>query len=463
MEERQIKGVVIISLPPPDDPAQGKTITAFTLSDPPIHHHHHHHQQQQQQRNLLPVQANAGPPISSSFSCKRLLFRTTFGLLGALLFTFVLYIFPFPDSPFELHRPSEEEQRQVNSIVFTLYPKSGFLKDAELKLGTSVRRDEAAINGLSKRKNSEWGSSSSSSSFNSSTIFPVKGNVYPDGLYFVSIVVGNPPRPYHLDMDSGSDLTWIQCDAPCTSCAKGPHPLYRPTKGKLVTARDSLCLELQRNQNQGYCDSCQCDYEIEYADNSSSMGVLVRDEVQLMIANGTLLTSKFVFGCAYDQQGQLLVSPAKTDGILGLSRSAISLPSQLASRGIVKNVVGHCITSDVNGGGYMFFGDDFIPRQGMTWVPMPNNPSTNYYSTEINKLSFGGQQLSIGRLGNNAGKVIFDSGSSYTYLTKEAYNSLITSLKDISPEALIQDESDLTLPVCWRANFAISSAGLLKK
>lgn len=45
--------------------------------------------------------------------------------------------------------------------------------------------------------------------------------------------------------------------------------------------------------------------------------------------------------CAYDQQqGLLLNTLAKTDGILGLSRAKVSLPSQLASKGIIKNVVG---------------------------------------------------------------------------------------------------------------------------
>lgn len=44
-------------------------------------------------------------------------------------------------------------------------------------------------------------------------------------LYYTQILVGNPPRPYHLDMDTGSDLTWIQCDAPCSSCAKVPPNL----------------------------------------------------------------------------------------------------------------------------------------------------------------------------------------------------------------------------------------------
>lgn len=77
--------------------------------------------------------------------------------------------------------------------------------------------------------------------------------------------------------------------------------------------------------------------------------------------------------CAYDQQGLLLDTLAKTDGILGLSRAKVSLPSQLASKGIINNVVGHCLTPDA-GGGYMFLGDDFVPHWGMAWAPMLNSP-----------------------------------------------------------------------------------------
>lgn len=36
--------------------------------------------------------------------------------------------------------------------------------------------------------------------------------------------IGNPPKPYFLDVDSGSDLTWLQCDAPCRSCNEVPPP-----------------------------------------------------------------------------------------------------------------------------------------------------------------------------------------------------------------------------------------------
>lgn len=36
--------------------------------------------------------------------------------------------------------------------------------------------------------------------------------------YHATINIGNPPKPYSLDIDTGSDVTWLQCDAPCSKC-----------------------------------------------------------------------------------------------------------------------------------------------------------------------------------------------------------------------------------------------------
>lgn len=348
----------------------------------------------------------------------------------------------------ELKSSSSDKDEELNSFAFPIYPKWGVGEkrgnDVELKLGKVVVND-----GVGYKKTTKIGSS---------TVFSVRGDVYPYGLYYVSVLVGNPPRPYHLDMDTGSDLTWIQCDAPCTSCAKGPHPLYKPTKKSLVSSEDLMCKEVQSNQKHGYCESCgQCDYEIEYEDHSSSLGVLARDEMQLRVSNATLLRPNFVFGCAYDQQGQLSVSPAKTDGIIGLSGAKISLPSQLASRGFIRNVVGHCIARGENNHGYMFLGDDFLPQWGMTWVPMLNSHSLNSYHSKIVNLAYGGEQLVQDTLGHSVGQVVFDTGSSYTYLPKEAYDDLVASLEDFLGERLVLDNSDLTLPLCWRAESPIRS------
>jgi len=83
----------------------------------------------------------------------------------------------------------------------------------------------------------------------------------------------------------------------------------------------------------------------------------------------------FIYRCGYDQRGILLDTLENTDGMLGLGSRAISLPTQLASRGIISNVFGHCMTTDPSGGGYLFLGDDYIPRWGMTWVPVRNGPA----------------------------------------------------------------------------------------
>jgi hypothetical protein len=187
------------------------------------------------------------------------------------------------------------------------------------------------------------------------------------------------------------------------------------------------------------------------------MGVLARDNVHITASNGSLSKLNVVFGCAYDQQGSLLNTLTKTDGILGLSRAKVSLPSQLASLGIIKNVVGHCIASETDGRGYMFFGDEFIPQRGMAWVPMLENPSKNLYHAKIVKMSYGSSQVSLNGQGNRAGRIVFDTGSSYTYFTKEAYDELIAYLKEFSGMEIIQDSSDSALPACWKAKFPISS------
>ena len=36
-------------------------------------------------------------------------------------------------------------------------------------------------------------------------------------LYYTQISLGTPPRQYNVFVDTGSDLTWVNC-APCTNC-----------------------------------------------------------------------------------------------------------------------------------------------------------------------------------------------------------------------------------------------------
>ncbi|XP_006354730.1 aspartic proteinase Asp1 [Solanum tuberosum] len=451
-----IQGVVIITLPPPDNPSYGKTITAFTLSDSPTH--------QQQQEEEPPQQSqphnqdlNTGvlrASLERSFFFRP---KIVFGLLGISLIALSFWSSLTQETLFELRDVEHDHKSSNSSFILPLYPKRGGAwnsrRDVEFKLGRFV--DFKPDKFMDQEKIAK--SLSAATKLDSSVNFPVRGNIHSEGLYYTYMLVGNPPRPYFLDIDTGSDLMWIQCDAPCTSCAKGAHPLYKPRNVNMIPPKNPYCVEVQENLKSKYCDNChQCDYEIEYADRSSSVGVLAKDELQLVLANGTGTKPSVVFGCAYDQQGTLLNTLASTDGILGLSRAPISLPSQLASHGLINNVIGHCLRTDTNGG-YLFLGNDFVPQWRMSWVPMLNNPFPNLYQAQLMKMNYGGKELRLGSTSYGQGTVVFDSGSTYTYFTDQAYKALISMLEEISSEDLIKDASDTTLPICWRAKFPVRS------
>ncbi|KAJ4766322.1 hypothetical protein LUZ62_076697 [Rhynchospora pubera] len=282
----------------------------------------------------------------------------------------------------------------------------------------------------------------------SSVVFPLSGDVYPNGLYYVTMNIGNPAKPYYLDVDTGSDLTWLQCDAPCKSCSKVPHPLYRPTKQKLVPCSDPICSALCQ------CDTAQCDYMLQYKDQGSSRGVLVSDAFTFRLTNKSTVRPTLTFGCGYDQQFSNLNAPASTDGVLGLGGGKVSIMSQLKDQGVTHNVVGHCLGR--NGGGLLFFGDDLVPYSKVTWAPLSLRHKN--YSPGSASLYFGGKSLGVKQT-----DVVFDSGSTYTYFTSQAYQALVSAVKSDIGDKLKVASDDPSLPLCWKGQKPFKSISDVRK
>ncbi|XP_034888990.1 aspartic proteinase Asp1 [Populus alba] len=287
--------------------------------------------------------------------------------------------------------------------------------------------------------------------FGSSVFFRVTGNVYPTGYYSVILNIGNPPKAFDFDIDTGSDLTWVQCDAPCKGCTKPRDKLYKP-KNNLVPCSNSICKAVSTGENY-HCEAPddQCDYEIEYADLGSSIGVLLSDSFPLRLANGTLLQPKMAFGCGYDQKHLGPHAPPDTAGILGLGRGKVSILSQLRALGITQNVVGHCFGRAR--GGFLFFGGQPFPSPGITWTPMLRGSSDSLYSSGPAELLFGGKPTGIKGL-----QLIFDSGSSYTYFNAQVYQSVLNLVrKDLAGKPLKDAPEEKELAVCWKTAKPIKS------
>ncbi|KAF3447004.1 hypothetical protein FNV43_RR12184 [Rhamnella rubrinervis] len=282
--------------------------------------------------------------------------------------------------------------------------------------------------------------------FESSAVLPVRGNVYPLGYYSVSLKIGRPPKLFDLDIDSGSDLTWVQCDAPCTGCTRPKDRLYKPINNVLHCS-DPLC-----NAVEAPCETPhdQCDYEVEYADYGSSLGVLVKDYFPLRFTNGSLLAPHLAFGCGYDQKYTGAHAPPSTAGVLGLGNGKASILTQLSRLGLTRNVGGHCLSGQ---GGFIFFGDEVVPSSGITWTPMSRNSFEKYYSSGPAELFFGGKRTGVKGL-----DMVFDSGSSYTYFNSQAYGTIVNLVKnDLNGNPLKDTTQDQSLPVCWKGTKTFKS------
>lgn len=191
-QQQRVHSVVIITLPPSDDPSKGKTISAFTLTD----HDYPPEIQPEEERNpsFQPDPLHQNPQSRLWFSDRTMGSpRLVLGLLGLSLLAIAFYGSVFPNSV-QLFRVSDERDRDENnrlettSFVFPVYHKLSAREipernlaevlglENEIFVGSSI--DQELVNPV---KVNDVFSATTGSFDSSTTIFPIGGNVYPDG------------------------------------------------------------------------------------------------------------------------------------------------------------------------------------------------------------------------------------------------------------------------------------------
>lgn len=72
--------------------------------------------------------------------------------------------------------------------------------------------------------------------------------------------------------------------------------LYKPSNN-FVSCGDPACAAMHSLENSHCKDPKeQCDYEVTYADQGSSLGVVVKDYVPLQFTNGSVIGPRLAFG-----------------------------------------------------------------------------------------------------------------------------------------------------------------------
>ncbi|XP_016557164.1 aspartic proteinase 39 isoform X3 [Capsicum annuum] len=204
--------------------------------------------------------------------------------------------------------------------------------------------------------------------------FPLGGNGQPTdaALYYTKLTIGTPSKDYHVQVDTGSDILWVNC-AGCARCPSKSslgidlmlYDLKASATGKTVSCDQDFCTAMFNAPYSECRVGSACEYQVTYGDGSSTSGYFVKDYIHFDQVSGDLQTTSIngsiAFGCSSSQSGELGSSTQAVDGIIGFGQANSSLISQLAVSGKVKKVFSHCLDGS-NGGGIFAIGQVVQPK-----------------------------------------------------------------------------------------------------
>ncbi|KAL8245924.1 hypothetical protein R6Q59_007140 [Mikania micrantha] len=275
--------------------------------------------------------------------------------------------------------------------------------------------------------------------------FPLGGDSRPTAaaLYFTKVQIGSPPKDFYVQVDTGSDLLWVNC-IECDNCPKTsdlgiPLRLYDPkdsSSAKTVGCDNEFC----KSTFTGQSDECKvgmlCAYSVKYGDGSSTAGYFVNDIVKIAQVSGNLQTTfmsgNIVLGCGARQSGQLGSSDQALDGILGFGQSNTSLLSQLSSAKKVKKMFSHCLDGK-GGGGIFSIGEVVQPKINTT----PLVDDQTHYNIELKSIDVNGEDIKLPTSILEFVKkqtVIVDSGTTLAYFPDEVYDKLMEKIMAAQPD-----------------------------
>lgn len=272
--------------------------------------------------------------------------------------------------------------------------------------------------------------------------FTLNGNFNADGLYYTEIQLGTPPQSFYVQMDTGSDLLWIDC-SPCSGCPRTSTleiPLSTYSQSSSSTSQqigcgDAFCVTASNELDGGSlpCTS-DCPFETLYGDGSTASGYFVSDlltytEIGNSSTNSTGSgATRVSFGCGDSRSGNLRTTEEAVDGLIGFGQSSISVLSQLAANGTTPNIFAHCLQGDSNASSTLVIGE--VTEPGIVYTSMVPN-STHYAAILLNIAVQGANISSSPILTNSTGaelQVIFDSGTTLAYLVEPFYTEFMTAL-----------------------------------
>ncbi|KAL2514785.1 Eukaryotic aspartyl protease family protein [Forsythia ovata] len=239
---------------------------------------------------------------------------------------------------------------------------------------------------------------------------PLHDDLLINGYYTTRLWIGTPPQRFALIVDTGSTVTYVPC-ATCEKCGKHQDPKFQP---ELSSTYQPVKCNIDCSCDN---DRVQCVYERQYAEMSSSSGVLGEDIVSFG-NQSELPPQRAVFGCENMETGDLYSQHA--DGIMGLGHGDLSIVDQLVDKGVISDSFSLCYGGMDVGGGAMVLGG-IIPPSDMVFARSDADRSP-YYNIDLKEIHVAGKALPLSpKVFDGKHGTVLDSGTTYAYLPESAF------------------------------------------
>ncbi|KAH7840339.1 hypothetical protein Vadar_015737 [Vaccinium darrowii] len=327
--------------------------------------------------------------------------------------------------PYCIESTRDQSERVNLKVVHKHGPCSHLNEDkaGAPTLAEIMSHDQSRVNSLQKRLRVK---SDGNGLEGSKATLPAKhGSSIGSANYVVTLGFGTPKEDLTLIFDTGSDISWIQCE-PCTrfkGCYQQQERIFNSSTSqtyKNLTCTSPQCSQLRTKGCSKATNNCL--YAVGYGDESVTVGLFATDTLTLTPSD---VFPNFAFGCGLNNTG-LFHGAA---GLLGLGRNPLSLVGQTASK--YGNYFSYCLPTR-SSSGTLAFGKEGGPKKSasLKYTPLSTNSNEpSFYFIEVDAIKVGEQTLSISpSVFSNSGTII-DSGTVVTRLQPEAYSALRTSFR----------------------------------
>lgn len=244
--------------------------------------------------------------------------------------------------------------------------------------------------------------------------------------YVTQIHYGIPQVPTKLVIDLGSPFLWVDCASGYVSSKRIiPSCSIQCSSAKAFRFGNNSCFS---GTSRSEAHPSTCDLFTENGITQlTSRGELAEDIVAIQsVEDGKIMKiDHFLFACAPTSLLNGLARGAQ--GMLGLGRSPVALPSQLAAAFDFHKKFASCLSS--SNGFILFGGRDslFSPdiSRSLTYTPLVCNPGGNNqeYFINVRSIKINGKRLALGQGGIKGTKI--STTVPYTTLESSIYGTLV--------------------------------------